>query len=355
MLTRYTQQIKLEEIGTEGQKKLENASVLCIGAGGIGVTLLSYLAGAGVGQLGILDDDLLEETNLHRQVLYQESHIHQTKALVAQMQLQALNSKIKIHAYPFRLALENAEQLISQYDLVADCSDNFYTRYLIHDTCFRLNKPYFYASAYQFKGHYALFYGKENGCFHCVFPSVPKTMKQCQSGGVIGTLPGLLGIIQATELIKWITGAGTLLKNKLLTIDFLSMEFKNYEFIKNEGCFFCVHGKSMEYPEDLCTLVKEPDSFAVTTHEFPDFLKQYPEALLLDVRTHEEHEARNIGGTLIPIDELESRVTELNPSQPILVYCYSGQRSRRAFDLLRGAGFSLVYHLEKGLSKLLAI
>jgi molybdopterin/thiamine biosynthesis adenylyltransferase/rhodanese-related sulfurtransferase len=354
MITRYAQQIKLEGIGREGQIKLQKASVLCIGAGGIGVTLLSYLTGAGVGHLGIVDDDLIEETNLHRQILYQEQHLHQSKALVAKMQLQALNSQVKFDIYTCRLTSENAEQLLTQYDFVADCSDNFSTRYLIHDLCFRLNKPYIYASAHQFQGHCAFFYGKGNPCLHCVFPVLPKANVNCQNDGVLGTLPGFLGILQATELIKWITGCGISLQNRLMTIDFLTMKLKNIALTKNEDCPFCVHGQVFQEPKEVCISTKEVNSFAVAPHTLSAFLENHPNVLLLDVRTYEEHQTKNIGGILIPVDELSMRLTELNPLQPILIYCYSGQRSQRAFALLREAGFSLVYHLEKGIRTLLA-
>jgi molybdopterin/thiamine biosynthesis adenylyltransferase/rhodanese-related sulfurtransferase len=350
-LVRYTPQIKLKEIGIEGQEKLKNASVLCIGAGGIGVTLLPYLAAAGVGTIGVIDDDLIDETNLHRQVLYQEKHLHQSKASIATMQLQALNSNIKVCAYEFRLVAENAEQLIAQYDLIADCSDNFYTRYLIHDTCFRLNKPYIYASAYQFEGHCSFFHGKDNPCLHCLFPAIPKAVSNCQNGGVLGTLPGLLGILQATEIIKWITEAGVSLRNRLLCIDFLTMEMKTIHLVKNKECQFCVHGRSIEDSAyGMCDVPSELHSFAVTPQAVSSFLDIYPDALLLDVRTKEEHESQNIGGILIPVDELATRINELDSMKPILIYCHSGQRSQRAFIILRQAGFRSVYHLVNGLS-----
>lgn len=354
MSNRYLQQIKLAELGIKGQEKLQKASVLCVGAGGIGVTLLSYLAGAGVGHIGIIDDDLIDESNLHRQVLYHEKHIHQSKAIIAKTYLDALNSKIKVDAYAFRLTAENAEHLLGEYDLIADCSDNFYTRYLIHDFCFRLQKPYIYASAYQFQGHCALFYGKESPCLHCLFPTIPKAAINCQDGGVLGTLPGLLGILQATEIIKWITGIGVSLLNRLLTIDFLTMELKTIHLAKNSECSFCVHGQGLDDEAyGLCASVNELGSFAVASQSLAEFLRNNGNTLLLDVRTKEEHEQNNIGGILIPLDELKARLNELDPLQTILIYCYSGQRSQRAFALLREAGFSFVYHLEKGISKLI--
>ncbi|WP_131794307.1 ThiF family adenylyltransferase [Fluoribacter gormanii] len=354
-LKRYAQQIKLEEIGVHGQEKLQKARVLCVGAGGIGATLLPYIAGAGVGTLGIIDDDLIEESNLHRQILYQEKDIHHLKATTAKMKLQALNSNINIQAYDARLSDENAEDIIAQYDLVADCSDNFYTRYLTHGICYRLEKPYVYASAYQFQGHCSLFYGKENPCLHCVFPLIPDSVANCQNDGVLGTLPGLLGILQATEIIKWITRSGVSLLNRLLCIDFLSMEMKNIHLVKNKECPFCVYGQTVDKNIfTQCLPSDEMNSFAVSSHDLPRFLQKNPDALLLDVRTVSEHNRNNLGGTLIPLAELPDRCNELNPLQPTLIYCQSGQRSQRALMLLRQAGFRTVYHLASGLDSLIS-
>ncbi|MBI2786120.1 MAG: HesA/MoeB/ThiF family protein [Legionella longbeachae] len=350
---RYNQQIKLEEIGIDGQKKLQNARVLCIGAGGIAATLLSYLAAAGVGTIGIIDDDLIEEGNLHRQILYQEKHINKAKAEIAKKQLLALNSHINILTYEFRLTAENAEELITPYDFIADCTDNFYTRYLIHDTCFGMEKPYFYASAYQFQGHCSVFYGKHNPCLHCLFPIVPKTGANCQDDGVLGTLPGLLGLLQATEIIKWITQSGVSLLNRLLCINFLTMEMSHINLIKNDKCQFCVHGKlTADNVIDFCNSSFELNTFSVSAQIFPYFLQRNPDTLLLDVRTVEEHVAKNLGGKSIPLNELPSRLTELDSKQLILIYCQSGRRSQKAFMILRQAGFHSIYHLTKGIESL---
>ncbi|HHT0592611.1 TPA: ThiF family adenylyltransferase [Legionella anisa] len=350
-LERYSQQIKLEEIGIQGQIKLRKAKVLCIGAGGIGATLLPYLAGAGVGTIGVIDGDIIEENNLHRQILYQEMDAGKAKADVAKVKIHALNSSNTIHAYAFRLTACNAEEIIAQYDLVADCSDNFYTRYLVHDTCYRLGKPYVYASAYQFQGHCSLFYGQENPCLHCLFPILPDMGVNCQTGGVLGTLPGLLGLLQATEIIKWITTSTASLLNRLLCIDLLSMEIKKIQLIKNEECQFCVFGKTLE-ASVFCTPADEMQFFTIALEDLSRFLQENPEVFLLDVRTADEHYHNNLGGKLIPLAELPMRLDELNPLEPILIYCQSGQRSQRAVLLLRQAGFRAVYHLANGISSL---
>jgi adenylyltransferase/sulfurtransferase len=343
-LRRYAQQIKLDEIGIQGQEQLQKARVLCIGAGGIGVTLLSYLAAAGVGHIGIVDDDLLEESNLHRQILYREKHIHQAKALIAKKELEALNSTINIEAYDMRCTEAQAQKLIASYDLIADCSDNFYTRYLVHDTCFRLNKPYFYASAYQFQGHCALFYGRHNPCLHCLFPILPQESISCQNGGILGTLPGLLGIIQATELIKWITQSGISLLNRLMCIDFLTMELKTIHLTKNQECLFCIHNQEMK--------LLDVHAFAVNSKQWPTFLQKHPHLLLLDVRTKQEHLLNNLGGKSIPLTELSPRLKELDPTQETLIYCQSGQRSHQALMILKQAGFHKLYHLTGGIDSI---
>lgn len=351
-LERYSQQIKLGEIGIQGQIKLQKAKVLCIGAGGIGAALLPYLAGAGVGTVGIIDGDLIEESNLHRQVLYQETDVGKTKADVAKMKIHALNSSNTIHAHALRLTACNAEEIIAQYDLVADCSDNFYTRYLVHDTCYRLGKPYVYASAYQFKGHCSLFYGQENPCLHCLFPIIPDMSgANCQNGGVLGTLPGLLGLLQATEIIKWITTSSASLLNRLLCVDLLTMEIKKIQLIKNEECQFCVLGQALE-ASAFCIPSDEMQSFTIMQEDLSHFLQENPELLLLDVRTMDEHHYKNLGGKLIPLAELPMRLDELDPLEPILIYCQSGQRSQRAVMLLREAGFRTVYHLANGMDSL---
>lgn len=344
MKNRYQQQLKLREIGLQGQEKLQAARVLCIGAGGIGVTLLPYLAGAGVGQIGMVDDDRIELSNLHRQILYREEQIGQFKVDIAKQQLEALNPTIEVQAYATRLAADNAEELINKYDIIADCTDNFYTRYLIHDTCFRLQKPYVYASAALFQGHCSLFYGEDNPCLHCLFPAVPKNAGSCQDSGVLGTVPGLLGLIQATEIIKWITKTGTSLHNRLLCIDFLTMEMKNVRLMKNQECPFCVHGVTLAL-QDFGSCAS---SYAITTDGLASFLLQHPKTLLVDVRTREEHAVENIGGIVIPLDELALRVNELDFENTILVYCYSGKRSQQALVLLKELGFKDVYHLDGG-------
>jgi adenylyltransferase/sulfurtransferase len=241
-MQRYSQQIKLNNIGPSGQIALKNARVLCVGAGGLGSSLLLYLAAAGIGTIGIIDDDKIELGNLNRQTLYQTAHLGHQKAIIAKQQLTALNPSIHITTYTERLSSKNAESLFQDYDIIADCSDNFETRYLIGDTAFLMNKPCVFAAVSQFKGQCAVFLSKkESACFRCLFPTIPKIncFTSCEESGVIGVAPGLLGIIQATEIIKSILKIGDILSNRLLIIDILTMQFRAFHMTKNKNCPLC--------------------------------------------------------------------------------------------------------------------
>ncbi|HAT7796933.1 TPA: thiamine biosynthesis protein ThiF [Legionella pneumophila] len=357
-LIRYSQQIKMDEIGLAGQEKLKNSRVLCIGLGGLGSPLLLYLAAAGVGVLGIVDDDIIELSNLHRQILYNHTHINKKKVAAAKEQLLAINPLIQIESYSRRLTEENAAELISQYDIIADGSDNFYTRYLIHSICFELEKPYVYASASHFQGYCSIFHGKQDPCFHCVFPvSINDTnMPSCEGSGVIGTLPGMLGIIQATEVIKWILQIGNPLKKRLLAINMLTMTFKDIIISKNPDCEFCIQNqpiKQLINPIN-CPTQNDPSHHRITLDEFYKLFTGRNNIQLIDVRSTKEHQIQNIGGLVLPLDELPQRLHELNPNQAVILYCQSGRRSKMALDILLKFGFASVKYLENGLKGITA-
>ena len=235
---RYAQHLKLKDFGIEAQLKLKNATILCVGAGGLGSPMLLYLAAAGVGTLGIMDDDRIAVDNLQRQILYQTNHINKHKIDIAEKKLLALNNDIQIIKHATRLNNTNINEHISQYDFIVDCSDNFTTKYLINDTCYKLNKPYVYASVLNYEGQCSVFLGKKTPCLRCLFPNYTNSTN-CQTNGILGVLPGLLGIIQATETIKWITGIGKLLTSTLLTVDALDMQFKHFYYEKNAECQLC--------------------------------------------------------------------------------------------------------------------
>jgi molybdopterin/thiamine biosynthesis adenylyltransferase/rhodanese-related sulfurtransferase len=346
-LTRYAQQIKLDSIGLIGQEKLKNAKVLCVGLGGLGSPLLLYLAAAGVGTLGLIDDDKVELSNLQRQILYDSTQVGQEKTVAASAQLLALNPNLHVNTYTEKLSLSNATQLIGEYDLIADGSDNFYTRYLLHDVCFELKKPYVYASASQFQGYCSIFNGSP--CFRCVFPTPPAAhlIPNCSAGGVLGVLPGLLGMIQATEIIKWILNIGTALEKRLLMVDVLDMRFKEIQLTQNPDCALCV--KHHDFNEltrpTTCDPAFDFEDYAITAEALPAFL-QGSQVCFIDVRTEEEHQAQNMGGRCIPLAALPHRLNELDKHQSIVLYCQSGKRSLVALKLLLEAGFSSIKYLD---------
>lgn len=337
-LARYAQQIKLPLIGIDGQTKLRKARVLCVGAGGLASPLLLYLAAAGVGFLGIIDDDRVEVSNLQRQILYNTNDIGKMKATQAQQTLSTLNPHVDITIYPYRMTHSNAEEIISKYDIIADCSDNFTTRYLINDACFRANKPVVFASIHQFRGQCSTIYPHQ-GCFRCLFPNIPEVeaLPRCDVGGVLGVLPGLLGTIQATEVLKYIIGMGELLIGRFLSIDVLSLQWSEFSWSKNPDCELCVHDRIKHVCEEI------------SVAELKDRMQGSTPPFLLDVRTSKEHAIFNIGGMLIPLQELPERLHELNSQAEIVVYCHLGQRSLHAIELLKKAHFSHVRSLAGGL------
>lgn len=244
-ILRYSRQINLKEISVSGQTRLKNARVLCVGLGGLGSSVLLYLAAAGVGILGLIDSDIVELSNLQRQVLYSESQVSCPKITAAVAQIRALNSSIKIDTYFAKFTKSNAIDVVSQYDIVADCSDNFYTNYLVHDICFSKKIPYVYASVAQFQGYCSFFNGR-NACLRCLFPSPdPKLTFTCNNMGILGVVPGIFGVIQATEILKWILEIGQLLDNKLLVADLLNMTFRKIQLFKNPDCILCAHNYPM--------------------------------------------------------------------------------------------------------------
>ena len=348
---RYSRQINLKEMGLSGQEKLKNARVLCVGLGGLGSSLLLYLAAAGVGRLGLVDSDTVELSNLQRQILYRQSQIFYPKTAAASAQIRALNSNIQVDTYCEQLTENNATQLISQYDIIADCSDNFYTNYLIHDVCFSQRKPYVYASVSQFQGYCSFFNGK-GPCLRCLFPSPdPKLSPTCNENGILGVVPGILGSIQATEVLKSILGVGQLLEEKLLIADLLKMTFREIQLSQNPDCPLCAHNPPLQklyYPskQNRCLNLT---NYSVSIEEMRGLLKK-PSVTLVDVRSIEEHEAHNIGGKLLPLTELDQRLSELNSNHLLILYCQSSQRSIQALKILIEAGFSFVKYLIGGIS-----
>ncbi len=346
-LERYSQQIKLAELGLAGQLQLKAARVLCVGAGGLAAPLLMYLAGAGVGTLGVIDNDEVELSNLQRQIIYGAQHLGSKKAEIAQNVLHKLNPNVQLHAYVRRLTLVNAEELLAQYDIVADCTDNFATRYLINDLCYHLNKPFVSASVDRFQGQCTTFLAKQGPCYRCLFPHIPpaELIPNCEEGGVLGVLPGMMGMLQATETLKWILNLGSSLSGRLLKFDAMMMSFREFKFKQNPNCELCVQHKTAE---ELLIASSCDLSLIISAAELKSRL-QKQDFLLLDVRSIDEHQEQNLGGHLIPLDELSNRLTEIDKNQEIIIYCRSGRRSAIAAKLLRDAGYPLVKHLVGGI------
>ena len=343
--SRYTRHIQLGDIGVEGQRKLKSARVLIVGCGGLGAPVSLYLAAAGVGQLTLVDGDHVELSNLQRQVIFTEADIGLSKAICAQTRLKALNGHIEVNAVSERLSVDNAERLIQAADLVIDCTDNFATRYLINDVCKVHGKTWIYASVYQFSGQCALF-TSEQTCFRCLFPKPPSNAPDCNSHGVLGVLPGLLGTIQATEAIKYLTGIASGIANTLLLVEADTMQMQKIQLRPDEDCPCCDNNFSFnsalaDYQPACHTVRNEHDKYSLAAQEFNQHQRS-KEVVLLDVRDKNEHDAFNLGGLHVPLNELEQRLDELPSNQKIIVYCQSGVRSTAAVQLLRQANLDVM-------------
>lgn len=349
---RYSRHFKLPDVGKKGQEKLLSSRVLCVGAGALGSTVLPMLASAGIGLIGIADDDVIELSNLQRQTLYNTNQIGQLKVDKAFERLNALNSDIKITTYPVRVDLNNAEKLIRDYDYVIDCTDNFESRYLLNAVCARRKIPYIYAGIHQFMGQCSVFSVPTGPCYHCLFPKSPEigALPNCAEAGVLSTLPGLLGAIQANELFKLILKIGKPLIGFLLNVDALSLSFQTYEIMKRADCESCSNKNTL----DLKELIKEtPNCLAkeleISISEAKQKIKN-SEVILLDIREEDER-INNIGGYHIPFSQLSKRMNEIKHlKKPLLIYCASGKRSLNAAIFLTQNFQVKCYSLKGGMT-----
>ena len=366
-ILRYSRHLILPEVGMAGQKKLRAASVLIIGAGGLGCPIALYLTAAGIGRLGLVDFDVVDRTNLQRQILYGESVVGVPKVEAAAERLKDLNPDVEIETYPERLTSENALQIMSDYDIIIDGTDNFPTRYLTNDAAVILGKPYIYGSIFRFEGQVSVFLsrpfnGFERGpCYRCLFPSPPPpgAVPSCAEGGVLGVLPGIVGALQAAEAIKLIVGIGEPLIGKLMLIDTLRMEFKTVRIRRNPNCPVCGDNPTIreliDY-EEFCGLrrgeLPESDETFVTPQELKSKLDAGEPLLLLDVREPEELEISEFPHQHkhIPLDDLPERVHELDLTSEIVVFCRNDQRSRLAAQMLQRMGFARVKVLKGGIN-----
>ncbi len=347
---RYSKQTVLPEFGTDGQEKLRAARVLVVGAGGLGCPVLLYLTAAGVGLLGIADSDVVEISNLQRQVLYTQEDIGQRKAEVAALKLHALNPHIDIRVHPVYLDSTNALDVIKEYDIVVDGSDNFATRYIVNDACVIQDKPMVSGAIYKFEGQVSVFNYNNGPTYRCIFPEPPGEGESpnCADIGVIATLPGIVGTIQANEVIKIITGIGEVLSGKLLVIDTLDMSTRSYHFKLNPA-----NRKITELKQTSQTC--DPSAGSIDYAELQQILRTGTDIQLVDVRETEEHAIGNIGGINIPLSQFETGYQSLDPRKKTILYCASGVRSKHFAKQLIRHGFTKVINLENGIRDLITI
>jgi adenylyltransferase/sulfurtransferase len=360
-ILRYSRHLIMPEVTMEGQKKLKAARVLCVGTGGLGSPLALYLTAAGVGTLGLVDFDVVDYTNLQRQVLHYTSDVGRLKIDSAIDKLTAINPFVQLERFDTYLNSQNALEIFSGFDIIADGTDNFATRYLVNDACVLSGKPNVYASIFRFEGQASIFGAEDGPCYRCLYPEPPPPglVPSCAEGGVLGVLPGLLGMIQATEVIKLILGAGEPLIGRLVLVDALAMRFREMRVRKNPECPVCganptikelidynqfcgIRGEEGEAP----TGAKIPE---IQPEEFKRRLDAGESIFVLDVREPHEYQICSIHGHLIPLGDLPKRIHELDSSREIVVHCKSGARSAKAVDFLRQSGFKHATNLAGGI------
>ena len=355
----YSRHLILPEVGTLGQKKLKAAKVLAIGAGGLGSPVGLYLAAAGVGTLGMVDFDVVDESNLHRQVLFGRSSVGKLKIQAATERLRDINPHIDIVPHETRLDSSNALDLFRDYDVVVDGTDNFPTRYLVNDACVLLGKPNVYGSIFRFEGQVSVFWGAKGPCYRCLFPEPPPPglVPSCAEGGVLGVLPGIIGSLQANEVIKLIVGAGDPLIGRLVLFDALKLKFRELKLRKNPECPLCsehpTQTELIDY-QQFCGIDPREDTvendFEMSVAELKKWRDEGREHVLLDVRNPPEWEIGRIeGAKLIPLGELQDRLGELDPAATIVAQCHRGGRSAQAVRFLRQMGFSRAINLAGGI------
>jgi len=361
-LSRYSRHLILPEVGMEGQQRLKAARVLCVGTGGLGSPLALYLAAAGIGTLGLVDFDVVDASNLQRQIIHSTKDIGRKKLDSAEEKLKALNPALNVVKHETMLTSANALEIIKDYDIVADGTDNFPTRYLVNDACVLLGKPNAYGSIFRFEGQASVFATKEGPCYRCLYPEPPPPglVPSCAEGGVLGILPGLVGVIQATEVIKLILGKGDSLAGRLLLVDALNMRFRELKLRKNPECPVCglnpTVTKLIDY-QQFCGITPETQEEKKLKNGIPQMtvkeLKQRLDAgdnvLVLDVREPYEYQIANIGGTLIPQNDVPQRLAEIDRDREVVVHCRTGGRSQRIAEFLKQSGYSNVANLAGGI------
>ena len=360
-IRRYSRHLILPDVGLAGQKKIKGTSVLCIGAGGLGSPIALYLAAAGIGKLGIVDFDTVDYSNLQRQILHTDADVGQPKAQSAKETIQGINPNVEVVLHNTRITSENALDLIRPYDIVVDGTDNFPTRYLTNDACVLLKKPNVYGSIFRFEGQASVFAPHLGGpCYRCLYPEPPPPgmVPSCAEGGVLGVLPGIIGCIQATEILKLAIGRGGSLVGRLLLFNALDMKFRELKLRRDPECPICGEHptiKELIDYEQFCGIVPQPATAnpdEVTVQEMKKALDDPRLGIkILDVREPFEYEIAHIDGVpLLPMSQLRQRFTELDPNQQYYLLCKVGARSHQAAEFLREQGFKYVKNVRDGIN-----
>ena len=364
-ILRYSRHLILPEVGMEGQRRLKNAKVLMIGAGGLGAPLGLYIAAAGIGRIGMVDFDVVDVTNLQRQVIHGTKDVGRLKIDSAADSMQDINPALKIDKYNVPLSSANALEIFKDYDVVVDGTDNFPTRYLVNDACVLLDKPNAYGSIFRFEGQATVFHHEDGPCYRCLYPEPPPPglVPSCAEGGVLGILPGLIGCIQATETVKLILGKGNTLSGRLMLYDALNMRFRELKLRRNPECPVCGDNPTVKelidyqefcgIPQQKAAEAKEQGKMdEITPLELKARMDRGDDIFILDVREpHEFDIARIPGSTLIPLGQVAQRVDELNSTADIIVHCKMGGRSAKAQGILKEMGFSRVTNLAGGITR----
>lgn len=360
---RYSRHLLIPEVGLEGQRKLKNASVLLIGSGGLGSPVALYLAAAGIGRIGIVDYDVVDSSNLQRQVIHGSASVDVLKVVSARQRMLDLNPFIQVDAYNEVFSSENAEQISAGYDVIVDGTDNFPTRYLINDLCVLTGRPFVYGSIYRFEGQVSVFDARSGPCYRCLFPEPPPPgmVPTCAEGGVFGVLPGTVGTIQATEVIKVLLGIGESMAGRLLLYDALDMSFQTVQLRKNPNCKICGPNPEITHLIDYEAFCGVPtrqehevqlgEEWNITPRELAQWMKDAAPLQLVDVRDPVELQISRLeGARVIPVAYLPGRLSELDPQSDTVVFCRTGVRSARALRTLVDAGFRSVKNLKGGIN-----
>jgi molybdopterin/thiamine biosynthesis adenylyltransferase/rhodanese-related sulfurtransferase len=361
-LSRYSRHLILPEVGMEGQRRLKAAKVLCVGTGGLGSPLAFYLAAAGIGTLGLVDFDVVDASNLQRQIIHSTKDIGRKKLDSAAEKLTALNPALNVVKHDTMLSSANALEILKDYDIVADGTDNFPTRYLVNDACVLLGKPNVYGSIFRFEGQASVFATEQGPCYRCLYPEPPPPglVPSCAEGGVLGILPGLVGVMQATEVIKLILGKGEPLIGRLLLVDALNMRFRELKLRKNPECPVCGTNPTVteliDY-QQFCGIVPEtPQESSVkngipqiTVKELKRRIDVGEDVQLIDVREPYEYQIAQIGGKLIPQNDVPQRLAEIDRDREVVVHCRSGARSQRVAEFLKQSGYPRVVNVAGGI------